>query len=103
MTAQKAYPWKRFWCPRGTTISLADQGYLADPETPWGRFANPFVKAFKDIAGTPCLILLGEPGIGKTTTLNSQYTQYQHQTQDKDDRTLWINLNRYQSEERLYK
>lgn len=103
MIAQEAYPWKRFWCPRDATISLADQGYLADPETPWGQYANPSVKAFTDIARTPCLILLGEPGIGKTMTLNSQYAQYQHQTQDKDDRTLWINLNRYQSEERLYK
>jgi hypothetical protein len=26
------YPWKRFWCPREGSYSLADGGFLADPD-----------------------------------------------------------------------
>ena len=26
------YAWKRFWCPRDGAYSLADNGYLSDPE-----------------------------------------------------------------------
>jgi len=39
MTA--GFEWKRFWCARGGSINLSDGGYLADPESVWGRYLNP--------------------------------------------------------------
>jgi predicted NACHT family NTPase len=50
------YNWKRFWCTRAAQINLGDRGYLVDPE----------LVSLEAIADLPCLILLGEPGIGKS-------------------------------------
>jgi hypothetical protein len=73
--ASQIYTWKRFWCPRTGRMSLTDGGYLDDPGAEWGRFSNPDVVPFEAIAGFPCLGLLGElgePGIGKTRSMQAQ-------------------------------
>lgn len=68
------YPWKRFWCPPTGVIALTAEGYLADPEGPTflGRSDNPAARPFDALAEVPCLVLLGEPGLGKTTELEAQ-------------------------------
>ncbi|MFQ5741836.1 MAG: NACHT domain-containing protein, partial [Acidobacteriota bacterium] len=63
------YPWKRFWCPRGAAISLADRGYLVDPRTDYGKAYNPDLVMLEEIQEIPCVILLGEPGLGKSQAL----------------------------------
>ena len=62
----------RFWCPRSGHINLADCGYLSDPDTEWGRAHNPDLISFAKISSLPCLVLLGEPGIGKTRTMETE-------------------------------
>ena len=66
------FRWKRFWCSRTGTISLNDNGFLVDPESEYAHYYNKDVVAFETIQKTPCLILLGELGFGKTTTINSE-------------------------------
>ena len=61
---KQTYGWKRFWCPRSGQISLADGGYLYNPEAEWGEAHNPDLVIFEAIAHLPCLALLGELGIG---------------------------------------
>jgi predicted NACHT family NTPase len=63
------YTWKRFWCPRSSQINLGDRGYLTDPESEYGKYANPELVGLDAIADVPCLVLLGEPGIGKSQEL----------------------------------
>lgn len=60
------YDWKRFWCTRTAQINLGDRGYLVDPESDYGHLLNPELVSLESIADLPCLILLGEPGIGKS-------------------------------------
>jgi hypothetical protein len=60
------YPWKRFWVPREGRIVLDEAGYLRDPDNEWGRLENPDVAASADIDRFAALVLLGEPGSGKT-------------------------------------
>jgi hypothetical protein len=60
------YNWKRFWCPRSGDIRLDWRGYLSDPESDWGRHENPNLVTIDKLADVPCLVLLGEPGIGKS-------------------------------------
>jgi hypothetical protein len=66
------YAWKRFWCPRNGTLHLIDRGYLPDPSGPYGRLLGSDLRPFEDISDLPCLVLLGEPGIGKTTALRAE-------------------------------
>ncbi|RMH03024.1 MAG: hypothetical protein D6704_13190, partial [Nitrospirae bacterium] len=67
---QTAYNWKRFWCPRGSTIDLSDAGFLSDPDTQYRRVLNKDLVTLSSILlGSPCAILLGEPGMGKSHEL----------------------------------
>lgn len=66
------YPWKRFWCPRDGAFSLADDGFLYDPDSEYGELANPAVRSFDKISARPCLVLLGGPGSGKTFALREE-------------------------------
>lgn len=66
MVFSRIYGTDRFWCPTDRTIDLGDSGYLRDPEsyTDWmGRSRSVPYEFIEDI---PWLVLLGEPGIGKT-------------------------------------
>jgi hypothetical protein len=64
--------WKRFWCPRESSINLSDGGYLADPDGPYGSYLNPTLRPFGEVAELSCLALLGEPDIDKTETLRAE-------------------------------
>ncbi len=71
--ARPVYDWKRFWCSREGSINLSDRGFLVDPDSRYGAQLNPDVVDFPAIANIPCLILLGEPGIGKSCALSTEY------------------------------
>lgn len=66
-------PWKRYWCPLGADINLgmSGNGFLTDPEDKMGRIFNPNVREIGQLLDLSCLVLVGEPGLGKTTALNA--------------------------------
>src|SRR6185312_15455624 len=69
MTRRK-YEWRRFWCRREGNLQLDFQGYLADPEGDgWIRQTDDVVE-FSKLSSTPCVVLLGEPGMGKSTAVS---------------------------------
>ena len=96
----KLYPWKRFWCPRDGTIPLSDGGFLYDPEDTYAQYVQKGVVSFDAIQQFPCLVLLGEPGIGKTTTITAEY-KATARSRNTSERALLFNLNEYGSEDRL--
>ncbi|APR86270.1 Hypothetical protein A7982_11619 [Minicystis rosea] len=55
--------------PRGTSAPLDGHGYLADPEGPFGAQLNPEARTLDALAEMPCVVLLGEPGSGKSHEL----------------------------------
>jgi predicted NACHT family NTPase len=69
--SKKIYNWKRFWCSRTSQVNLGDRGYLYDPESEYGHLLNPELVGLEAIADVPCLILLGEPGIGKSQEMKN--------------------------------
>jgi predicted NACHT family NTPase len=71
--SERIYPWRRFWCPRASQINLGDRGYLCDPESEYGHLLNPELVGLDAIAAVPCLILLGEPGIGKSQEMKNLF------------------------------
>lgn len=94
------YNWERFFCPREGNISLSDGGYLYDPESEWGKVYNPEVVHFEALADFPCVIILGEPGIGKTHAMKGAKKVIEGKS-DEGDRTLWLDLGRSGSEDKL--
>lgn len=67
------YNWTRFYYPRSEQFKFDYNGYLEDPFDKYGKFFNSEAKTFEDISNIPCLILLGEPGIGKSYVIKKEY------------------------------
>jgi hypothetical protein len=99
--ADLSFPWTRFWCPRDGALVLASDGFLLDPESPYGATANPDVVPFERIESATCLVLLGEPGLGKSTALRQHRDGVEVEAAETGTAILWKDLNAYQSEERL--
>jgi len=98
---KRSYGWKRFWCPRGGTFSLSDGGYLIDPDSEYGRLLHPGAVSFSKMQGSPCLMLLGEPGIGKTTAMASHYSLSVAEASKTGDAVRWVDLNSFQTDAML--
>jgi len=74
------FQWKRFWCPKGQVPMLDEDGYLADPEAHltdlfFPRDYKSNARAWGEIEELPCLVLSGELGIGKSTTVEMEVGQ----------------------------
>ena len=95
------YPWKRFWVAREGNLVLTDEGYLEDPEAEYGNLTNPRAVLFSSIEYLKCLVLLGEPGIGKSKALKDTLSSIEQTAKTSGDKVIFLNLNAYSSEDRL--
>ena len=68
MIAGKILPWRRFWTPLAGRLSAGHdgRGFIDDPEDDFGHALNPAVFSLAELLARPCLVLSGQPGIGKT-------------------------------------
>ena len=97
---KNAFDWRRFWCPRDGNISLSDRGFLADPEGPAGKFANPDLLTFEGFEKSQCVTLLGEPGIGKTWTLQREIAKMQNSV-GAVAKSFYLDLHSFTTDSRL--
>lgn len=95
------FEWKRFWCARGENINLSDGGYLADPDSEWGRFLNPDLIPLERMNELNCVALLGEPGIGKSWDLARQSEDLRPNVTAYGGRLVRVDLRSYADETRL--
>lgn len=63
---------KRFWFPREDDIAVDEAGFLLDPEHDFLKHANPSAARLAGLRDAPCLVLLGETGLGKSTDLGAE-------------------------------
>jgi hypothetical protein len=69
--------WLRYWCPPTGSVPLSRDGY---------RFPlGGDVVRFSDIQEEPCLVLLSEPGIGKSTEMARQAQRLPEESGTSDD------------------
>ncbi|BAZ33929.1 hypothetical protein NIES4074_64430 (plasmid) [Cylindrospermum sp. NIES-4074] len=95
------YNWKRFWYTSTENIKLDYGGFLEDPESEYGRINNPDVVPFSSISHIPCLVLLGEPGIGKTTAITQAFSELEQELETSEDDCLFFNLGKPRLEKYL--
>jgi predicted NACHT family NTPase len=98
---RQGFGWQRFWCPTTGNLTLDYSGFLYDPESEYGNSYNPDLVKFDVISDIPCLILLGEAGIGKTIATKQEYKRLEHQLQHSEDECLWFSLGDYGSDDSL--
>jgi hypothetical protein len=67
-----AFSCQRFWARTGGMIDLSDGGFLRDPTGLFARSDAAGARQLRELAGYRALALLGEPGIGKSTTLSEE-------------------------------
>ena len=97
--AKLTYNWPRFWIPFGQSVPLDDHGFLFDPEDEHAHYYYTGYKArlLSQLSELPVAILLGEPGIGKSTALKEE----SHRLHAAGQAFLYKELNLYQSDSRL--
>src|SRR5215208_6098016 len=95
------YNWQRFWCPRGQEFKTESGGYLVDPKTGWGKHVNSHVVPFDAISNKQCLILLGGPGVGKSTALRRERETLAQMSQNEPARVVDLDLRSVGSEATL--
>jgi len=99
--SKRTYNWKRYWCPREGQLWLLDDGFLVDPTSEAARYYKSDVVDFESIASKPCLVLLGEPGIGKSTALEREYAAVRRTVAGNGDSILRFDLGEYSTGEQL--
>jgi len=99
---ETVYNWKRYWHPSHKNAPLLDSGFLYAPDDfSYFHSQNDWKLAtFEDLNNITCLILLGEPGMGKSQALNDACDSLNSQTQP-DYETLLFKLANYSDENRL--
>ncbi len=95
------FNWKRFWYPRSAGPNLADDGYLPDPDSQSGKIWNKDVLSFEQISAVKGLVLLGDPGMGKSAILSEQESVWRNKEGNSKDKCLFINLRSSQTDAQL--
>jgi hypothetical protein len=94
------FEWQRFWVPRTGSIDLSDGGFLVDPTHPFRSGSD--AQQLTELAKYRALVLLGEPGIGKSTTILEESVRLGAQAGDRI-MSLHADLRAYSSEILLHK
>lgn len=94
---ERLYPWKRFWCPWDKPISFADDGFVYDPESDFGTIFNRELRTLDCTQQVPCLILLGEPGLGKSQSLR-EYLVVLESAKDSSRQVIYLDLKDFGSD-----
>lgn len=92
---QPMFAWPRFWVPLGGPIDLSDSGFLTDPV---GSHDPDAPRTLTDLAPWRSLALLGEPGIGKSTTLKEEADRIERAAQDGVLQSCYFDLRSFSSE-----
>lgn len=96
------FDWKRFWLPSGEDYGalLADDGFLIDPEEKYSFLNLPGLERqtlsipveLQALVQLPCLALLGEAGMGKSTAVASYEALLAQQESSEEAQSLVVDV-----------
>jgi hypothetical protein len=93
------YAWPRFWIRLGGPLDLSDAGFLSDPTDSHGPDRPVTLAALQ---GRRSLALLGEPGIGKSTTLKEEADRVGALATEGVLQSRYVDLRSFSSEAFLF-
>ncbi|MFC8408749.1 NACHT domain-containing protein [Arthrobacter sp. NPDC057259] len=91
-------PIDRFWLPADRAYGLDQSGWLQDRDVSTYYGTNLDMVTTAELSSKRCLVLLGEPGMGKSATITSQSPLLPAGTSAQ---VLHVDLASYSSEDRL--
>lgn len=68
-TTPPNYPWQRYLCPANESYLRTDDGFLVVPDALSLWRTNQHLQKIQALEAEPCLVILGEPGIGKSSVM----------------------------------
>jgi hypothetical protein len=95
-----SFSWKRFWVPRGIDWP-EDEGFLLDPESELASYQSNLPVQLSAVRAKPVLILLGEAGAGKSTSIDEEYKHAKHIANEQGHLCAFLDLGEYSQETRL--
>jgi len=72
LTSARRYDWQRLWVERDDQVPRDGDGFAYKPEAEWAMYHEHPPKTLAELADERCLVLLGEPGMGKTFALSDE-------------------------------
>jgi Cdc6-like AAA superfamily ATPase len=93
------YAWPRFWIPLGGQLDLSDAGFMSDPSDSRAPDRPVTLAALE---GRRSLALLGEPGIGKSTTLKEEADRVAASSKDGVVQSSYVDQRSFSSEAFLF-
>lgn len=100
MASRELIRWKRYWAKRGAE-PLLNGAFLLDPEEGGDFRLNRELATLPDLTSVPCLVLLGEPGIGKTSCLKVDLDSLAKEAAEHGEEFLEFDLRDFGSDDRL--
>jgi predicted NACHT family NTPase len=97
------YAWQRFWVPREGSIDLSDGGFLRDPQSEFAQHWPHPLKTLSELQHFQALALLGEPGIGKSVTLETEFNTSKQQSAEDGRIVLHVDLRSFASDVLLHR
>ena len=97
-----SFPWPRYWFPEGNSNStFVQSGYLTLPSSEYSPYYPTIPKQLAELTQVPILILLGEPGYGKSHALEDERKRLENE--NAEDLIIFEDLKTFVpgSEQRL--
>jgi predicted NACHT family NTPase len=91
--SDKDYNWCRYWHPRDEGINFDEDGFPYEL-----GYLNSNLVTFDSLIGVPCLVLLGEPGTGKSTILEAEYQAASSRAAAEGNAALFRDLALYNTD-----
>jgi hypothetical protein len=91
------FPWTRYWFDKqdNNYQLFCQQGYLTLPAEKYRSYYSAIPAQLSELTNIPVLILLGEPGSGKSQSLEDEYRRLQ--LEDPDTAVVFCDLKSYGS------
>jgi hypothetical protein len=98
------HQWQRFWTTRTSFVDLSDGGFMADPTTT--SLYRPRSEApvpLSELSNHRALVLLGEPGMGKSVALAGEASRVTQRPPDENVVSVHVDLRAFSGEDLLYR